>query len=480
MSARRICWLCAAVAATPLSLAGGWFWNRGCEPLYVAAARISIPVAMTNAAPGRYSMPSPEESFLSPEVVAAASDLLHERGIGLPAESRFDSDVDYLLERLVARCDRVGERVEIELAYRTVDAERAVPVLASVIEAGVRSLQSLSPETANSGDDTLGPEKIRLETALAAVESQIAEMEQRTAGEEPDRFDPVQVARTIRELTESLDRARAQRMEAEDQLALASRDVRSGVAIEQILIDLSKSGSSAKADDITDASSLRVELQQIERTLETASAVYGRRHPQMVALRNQLDEVRRKLAEEAGILTSIPAMPESPGTDEPDSVRTTVAGRLLKSLEDKVREATEAEQAIEREIERDQTEISARQRDDAGLTAARQEVQFLQSEHKRVCREIAAERQNAQGRCVTISEAPMLLPETIAPPLTRHLLWSGLVGVVVSGCLLRQFRKSRVDQPASRGLPPRPEGAERYRSQQEDNLARLRRLKPVA
>lgn len=492
MTVRRKFWLCAALVATPLSFGGGWCWNRSCEPEYRASARVSIPSSIVTCFPAALPASNPEESLLSPEVVAAAADLLQEREIPLPVESRFDSEIDYLLNRLDARRTSDGDRVEIELLYRTPDAERAVAVLTAVVDAGVRALQSLAPEIADTGEDDRNRERAQLADAFEQQQTRVSELQERIAAGDREPVDSENAAGSLRALATSFEVARSHRIEAEDQLALAFRDVRAGVTVEQILARLPDGPAWSETRDLLGAVLLRDEIRQLEVAQEAAAALYGRNHPRMVGLRTQLEQTRQKISIQAGGALEATVIQASMNDFDggPQANTQPVTALLLKVLEEKASQANVAEQELEQRLASANAAREERQSLEPQLADARQEMAFLQREHERVRQEIAAARHHAEGQCVSISEPPLLSSETIVPSLPQHLFWAGCAGILVSGGSLWQFQRSpgqrsRVQRspagrPLSAAAPYRAQVYERYHSQQEDNLARLRRLKPVA
>ncbi len=479
---RRL-WLGAALVATPLSLAIGWCWNRTCDPEYVATARVSVPPSIVDHVRGTNPSPIVEDSVLSPEVIAAAADLLQERGISLPFESRPDSEIDYLLGHLDAAHERDGDRVEVELRYHTTDAEKAVPVLTAVVDSGIRALQGLVPEVADPGADDRNRERAQLAQALEQQQIRVAELQERLASRNREPLDALPSAESLRALASALEEGREHRIEAEDHLALACQEIRAGVGVEQIVARLPESSAWSETRDVAGTIRMQDELRQLEIASEAAAAVYGRNHPRMIGLQTQLEQTRQKLAARPEHVPNVPVIQASSSTDpnanSPSSAPTT-AVLLLTALEEKCRQATRAEQNFERKLASATAAREEQQVLEPQLADARGELAFLQKEHERVRQEIVAMRCEAENRRVKVSEPPTLSPEPIVPPLAQHLLWPGIAGMLISGGLLRGFQRSPERPVSPADDPYRTRTIERSKSREEDNLARLRRLKPVA
>jgi hypothetical protein len=482
MTVRRKLWLCAALAAAPLSLAAGWCWNRSCDPEYVASACVSAPVSLIASSLDTFEKSDVEESFLSPEVVTAASELLQERAASDPHAATLDSEIDTFLNRLDVSHERDGDRADIELRYRTTDARQAVAVLTAVVDAGVRSLQSLAPEVADFTTDDRHRESVQLAQALEQQQARVSELQARVASRDRESPESPHSPARLRTLDLELQQAREHRIEAEDQLAIACQEVRAGVSVEQIVARLPEGSAWSATRDVAGAIRLKDELRQLESAFETAAKVYGRNHPRMLGLKTQIDQTGQQLASQAGLIanSSVVQASSTESDAHPQASPPATAVLLLTALEEKCRQVTLAEQVLERQLASATALREEQQALDPQLADARQELDFLQKEHDRVRREIAATRREAESRRVNITESPTLLAEPIAPSLPQHLLWAGLAGTIVSGGFLRGFLRSPTRATSTTGTSQGLRIHDQFRSHEEDNLARLRRLKPVA
>src|SRR5258708_30975389 len=91
--------------------------------------------------------------LLSAEVLSNAAALLHDRGIPLSLASPFDSETDYLLNRLhVGRPDQ-GEPDEIQITCTAVDADETREVLTAIVDAFVAGLKGAPPAPGESAYD---------------------------------------------------------------------------------------------------------------------------------------------------------------------------------------------------------------------------------------------------------------------------------------------------------------------------------------
>lgn len=482
MTVRRKLWLCAALAAAPLSLAAGWCWNRSCDPEYVASACVSAPVSLIERSFGTFDKSDIEESFLSPEIVTAAAELLQERAASDPHSATLDSEIDTILNRLEVSHERDGDRLDIELRYRTTDARQAVAVLTAVVDTGVRSLQSLAGDAADATTEDRNRECSQLAQALEQQQARVSELQARSAARDRESPESPHSPAGLRALDLELQQVRELRIEAEDQLATACREVRAGVSVEQIVARLPDGSAWTETREVAGAIRLKDELRQLETAFETAARVYGRKHPRMLGLQTQIDQTRQQLASQTELLANSSVVQASSTESESQSQASppATAVLLLTALEEKCRQVTLAEQDLEGRLASATTLRDEQLALDPQLADARQELDFLQKEHERVRREIAATRREADRRRVNITEPPTLLAEPLVPSLPKHLLWAGLAGTIVSSGFLRGYLRSPTGAARSAGLSPGVRIHERYRSHEEDNLARLRRLKPVA
>src|SRR5262249_15358248 len=94
-----------------------------------------------------------EESVLSLEVLAAAADLLRDRGVPLASESPFDSETDILLARIRIEPAASGDDDELRLVSTGQHAEETLQVLQALVDAFVASrMAAVSPANVPTGD----------------------------------------------------------------------------------------------------------------------------------------------------------------------------------------------------------------------------------------------------------------------------------------------------------------------------------------
>jgi hypothetical protein len=458
--------LFASMTALPLSLAVGWLWHGSHEPEYIARARITIPAAAGIRAPTDSTLPNLEEMFLAPDVVMAAIDLLAERGSVLPVDPAADSEVNFVLNRVETACAHRGNEDEIEIRYRAADGDRALATLSALADAGLAALRSQIPaveDPAAGGREREHAQISRacddLQSRVAALKDEIARRDAAT-GNEPPRGG--QTA-----LETALEEVRQLRVDAEDHLADARRRIRSGADAASIVADLPDEPHWGALRESLAAIQCEAELRQKDAAHDSAAAIYGRNHPRMARLKAEIDQLREKLA---GLK---PRVSDSAGS------LLLASDVLLKALEDKWQQAAAAEQEAQAKLE-DAREAHEREQGlDARLADARQELAFLKTEQDRVKYEIAEARREAESRLPGLAEPPALEEEPITPELTAYLIWAGAAGLFLAALFWRLAgRTSDRTRPARVTRGARHHG--RTLSREEDNLARLRRLKSAA
>jgi hypothetical protein len=465
-----------------LALAAGWWWHGCQEPEYVAHARLTVP-ALADVAPGNDAAPNAAESLLSPEVIAAASDLLRERGIALPYASPLDSEVDELLHRLQATHEVHGERAELNLSYRTPEAPQAVPVLTAVVDAGLRALQSAAPPADDPDASSREREREQLGQAVERQRAQAAALQDQVANREREEGSDALVAERTRSCAAALEAACARRLEAEQRLAHARRDIQAGADCERIMAKLPDGADWSATRELVDASLQRHELRKQEAAVRQAAAIYGRNHPRMVELRTQVARLRQNVAAiqmPADAPAIVLASAVGSASTARDDEQLPPGELLLKLLAEKSWQAIDAEEDAGQQLAAATMLQDERQVLVAQLAAARQELGFLQKEHDQVQRRVDEARREVERSRADIVESPTLSPDSVVPSLSLYLAIAGSAGTVVSIGCWRRFRRSLAREAArsrsallasKNNLAP-----ERFRSQEEAKLVQRARL----
>lgn len=479
MKPRRSVWLWGSIGAMPLALAIGW-WLADRESEFVAHARIAVPDAAVPQEPGPRMLPTIEETLLSPEAITGAADRLRRQGIPLPVSSPLDSEVEYLMNRLDARRERHGDHDEFEITYLTPDPATAVDVLKAVLETGLEVLRQLSPEAEDPGDDRRDRELERVSQSLQREQQTVSSLDERIAEADLGESRESMTAEGMRSLVTALDESRTKRAEAEDRLADARAQLRSGASAAQVIAGLPEGVMGASVRDLAGAEETRTLLRRKVAALKEISRVYGRNHPRIVALRSEIDELRTRLAT---ILVS-PSKPPNPLAEQRipalelvEEELPTVATVLLEILDEQQLKASALEQDLERRLFAASDAKNNRSKLESQRDNGRQTLHVLQEEHDRIAREIADARRQAERRRASVIEAPALFPDPIVPSPAPHLFWAGVAGLAVAVLCWRKHRQTRVlPEEAVATLPLDRERARK----QADDQARLRRLRRAA
>jgi hypothetical protein len=447
-----------AFAAAPLALAAGFFWHRSIPPEYVAHAEVALPGA--GEMPGDDPEAAVEELVFSPDVLNAAVELLRERGVLLPLPSPLDSEVDWLLDHARAARDPESSSLVVQLSCSVADRELAVPLLQAIADALVRN-QSPAPQSAADPDaERRDAERRQLAEAVArqnaAIETlQAAARPDAPAGAPAEPLQPPEAAQA------ALDAARRERVDFESRLIETRARLAAGGSIEQVLADLPQQPGWNATHSLIAHARLSRRLHEQQAAIESAQAVYGRKHPRMVELQTQLAQLQEQLAA-AGV--------DAQGTPPLD---VPLDELLLRDLERRVAQAVAAEQSAQVQLAAATTRRDEHNRRLAQLAEARQELEFLKGEEARLDQELAAARRVQSARLPGIVEVPTLTQEPLRPGLWKPLGISGTVGLCLSGWFWRSSSVSRKRPHAETAAPRQPRRV-RYRSHQEERLAKLK------
>lgn len=432
---RRTWWRIGAAGAVPVAMLAGFLWHSGFEPEYVAYARISVPTSIVTAVAGPQGSLTPtiEEVILSPENMTAAADLVRLRGIILSTVSPLDSDVEELIRRVDAGHDQQHDHAEVRVSFQTPDADQAIPVLSAVLDACLAALDHANPRGDETAATSREAELNDLTDELATRQDALADLEQRARRFDASQLDATLLADRIRSLESSLAKARDERIAAEDRLADIHQQLGAGFTAEQIAEKLPGSLHSGTHEQVV-TTRAKEELRQQQESLDKASTIYGRNHPRLIQIRNEVD----RLKQQAGIVHADASSESAPRS--PSSV-------LLQSQEALLNQASISEQELETQLERAVSDRKSRIELDEQLALARDEIGPLRGRYDELKRQTDAADRAAESGKATICEPPALAPEAIVPSLTGYLAWGGFVGLIFAAGF---WHKSR---PAPRAQP---------------------------
>jgi hypothetical protein len=474
MKHRRRIPLTAAGLCLALSLSAGWLWHALSETKFEARARLAgVGGGASDSGfqdeSDRAAMRIADEIF-SPEVLSAAVDLLHERGVALATTSPFDSETDYLLERMHASCVDDDTAEVIGLSCISVDGDEALQMLTAVIDAFLVAARSSLPSTADGTLPSLETESrelsdviARQDRAIAGLLEQLESLKSATAAE--------RVADGPISLEDQLAEARRAVLTSAEQLEVARRDLDRHTPAEVVAGRLAEGPTKTKILEQLSGARLHDELRQQEAVLAKSSVVYGRNHPRMAELREKTEGLRRQAA---AVFASSEQVDD--GTNSP---RELVVSHLEGDLAAKQSREKELASVLEARNDR----IDARQGVETRIGEARQELAFLHGEHDRIRREIARAHSEETARLPAVIEQPTLSPDPIAPRTSLQMAVSCVAGMALYLFLLRQLRTRQVDAPIAAEIPQHFQKTavparrrERFLSEEEQRLARLRRL----
>jgi hypothetical protein len=459
--------LCLALAASAV-----WLWQTLSEKRFEAHARLAAgdTTADLDAHDDRQPAATAiEDELLSPEVLSAAVDLLHERGFTLALTSPFDSEVDYLLERLHASPAEQGAPEGVDLSCTSADGDEALQMLTALVDAFIASARNDPTSTTAAPATDWETERRELAAAIERQTGAIAELVNQL---EKARAAAVveSAAEGLPSLEDQLALARGAAAEAAELVDGARRDLAANVPAEMVAARLSDGPLRTTIVERLSVERIRDDLRRHEALLVKSASVYGRNHPRMAELREKTEQLRRQV-------TGFPA----PAPDAAESAGKPVATNLVMgALEAELAARQSREDEIAARLAARNLRLDARQMLETQLGEARQELAFLHGEHDRVRREIERTRHEEARRLPAVVEQPVLSPDPIAPNAGLQMAVSCVAGMSLYLLLLWQFRSAReaaaVANPVSRHAPEPPathRRRARFRSEEERRLARL-------
>lgn len=443
-----------------LTVSAGWLWHAFSDEVYEAHARIALPNAVAGESPAEA-----EDIVLSPEVLAAAAELLHDRQISLSLASPFDSAAEYLRERVRIEAPHADAPDEVRIVCTAPVAEEALQVLTALLDACLESAGHRESPAESPGAGEIEGERRQLTQAIERQELVLAEL----TSEVKAKGEDVENGRAGEETVVSegdLSAARHAISEAERRLADVRRDFEKKLPPEVVAARLAEGPMRTRILERLNQIKLKDDLQRHEALAEKWSKVYGRNHPRMAEIRGQIDELHERLS---GFQGDAGEFENSIPTADPCLL-------VLDVLEADLVALQAAEREIETRLASQSARLSAQQELETQLGETRQELQFLYGEHNRLRQQIDNARKRRVGRVPDVIEQPALAADALAPQAGFRMAVSGGLGVALYFVMVWKLRaRPRAARPRAAGNPasiaPR---RERFRSQEEKQLARLK------
>jgi hypothetical protein len=464
----------AAGLCLGLSLSAGWLWHTLSESTFEAHARLvprvglsADPELQDDREPGAVAI---EDELFAPEVLSAAVALLHDREVALAMATPFDSEADYLFERLHAR--QVDEdSSEVKLSCTSADGDEALQMLTALVDALTAAARNSQSSTADGPAAVRETERRELAAAVLrqdrAIAEQVEQLEKTRAATALERAADGPTA-----LEDQLAESRRTVGEAAARLDSARRDFERNVPADVVAARLPESPLRTKIIDRLSVERLRGDLRQHEALLAKSSSVYGRNHPRMVEIREKTEQLRRQVA----------GFPGAPG-DVSDGTGKSAPDLVIGALEAELLSAQSRENDIAARLATRSERLEAQQKLETQIGEARQELAFLHGEHDRIRREIDSARSDETARLPAVTEPPTLSPDPIAPGAGLPMAVSCVAGMALYLLLLWQLRSRHEHAPVVARVPrqppktPAPERSRgRFRSEEEQRLARLKML----
>jgi uncharacterized protein involved in exopolysaccharide biosynthesis len=462
--------LSAALLCLGVSLSAGWLWQTMSDANYEACARLLIVEnEPTEDSDAEQPHRADESEILSPEVLSAAAALLQERGVALPLPSPFDPIADYLVEHTRISLPERAPSGEICIHCTAADSEEALQMAQAIIDAYLAIRRSEPVDDAELAADAaqseLAVEHEQLTQAIERQKQVIADMTEdleaaKTAAEEQEADDP-------QSLESELGRVRKAHRNAARRLAEARRDVDNKLPPETVAARITDLPTRTHVLERLNLSKLRDELRRQEARRRKWSAMYGRNHPRMV-------EIREKIAALEEQLASFP-LEETEQTGR--IAGASPAAIVLAAFEGESMQLEETEKQLVTQLGGVQERFQSQQELELQLGEARQELAFLHGEDERIRKEITAARHEHPELQHTVLAAPALDREPMGQRAGLPMAVSCVAGMALYLLLLWQIRVKwlaveRVDSPG--GRRPAPSRRERFRSQEEEQLMRLK------
>ena len=477
MKHRRFLALASAVFCLTVAISAGWLWQTMSAPKFEACARLSaakVPVAegdadkpasIDEAASVIEAAPINEAKVLSPEVLSAAALLIADRNVPLSLASPFDSVTDYVLDRTrVGRPDRGGPE-EILITCSAAAADEALQMLSAVVDA---YLEASTTTRSVRADSTTGELRTECEQLAGAIEQQQQMIAESAAQLEAAKAaaagsagnDPIT-------LEAELVQARRSSGDAAARLAAAHRDFEKKLPGEFIAARIADIPARTKVLERLNQAKIKDDLDQHEALRAKWSAVYGRNHPRMAEIRQQIESLEQQVCVFSAGEQSQPA----------DATPASAASIVLAALETESAALKTAEQELETRFAAAQQRLQQQQDLETRLNESRQELAFLHGEHGRLWKEIDGARRNQASRLATLIEPPALSSDPIAPQAGLQMAVACVSGMAFCLLVIWQFR-ARSPRGAATAAPPKKNDAavrrERFRSHEEEQLMRLK------
>jgi hypothetical protein len=464
----------AAGLCLALSLSAGWLWHTLSATTFEAHARLApgagLPAdpVQDDREPGAVAI---EDELFAPDVLSAAVVLLHDRGVALAMATPFDSETDYLFERLHAR--HVDEDAsEVELSCTSADGDEALQMLTALVDALTAAAKNSQASAADGPAAARETERSELAAAIVkhdrAIAEQVEQLEKARAATAVERAADGPTA-----LENQLAEARRAVGDAAARLDGARRDFERNVPAEVVAARLPESPLRTKIIDRLSVERLRGDLRQHEALLAKSSSVYGRNHPRMVEICEKTEQLRRQVAAFPG---APPDVSDGTGKSAPEEL-------VIGELEAELLSTQSRENDIAARLSARSGRLDEQQKLETQLGEARQELAFLHGEHDRIRREINSARSEETARLPAIIEPPALSPDPIAPGAGLQIAVSCVAGMALYLLLLWQLRSRHEHAPVVARVPrespktPVPERSRRrFRSEEEQRLARLKML----
>lgn len=507
MNNRRFLLLAAGGLCLAVSASAGWLWHTLSETKYESHARLSMredPFAEGDEpSSDDRGLGAVEERILSPELLAAAAALLRDRGTTLPLATPFDSETDFLLEHTrVSRPERGGPD-EIRIACTAPAAEMSLQMLTAIVDATLEAAKSVPPVASDVGSDELEGDRHDLAQAIerqgkfiAALAESLKTMKAAEGTQTGDHLAKLETRRV---------EARRAVSEAERRLDEARIDLDKKVSAEIVVTRLAEGATRTKILDRLNLAKLTDDLNRQEALLQKSASIYGRSHPRMTELQGKIEQLKQQIA----------GFPIADGDNVESESNLSPATLVLNALELDLAEKQAAEQETEASLAARNDRLTAQQELESRLGEARQEFAFLHSEHDRLRRQNPTSRREEANSQPAVIEPPAISPHQVAPQAGLQMAVSCVAGCALYLLLLRQLRPRSLPQavpmtvswtPVSRvpstarsttrtsgpalapalvqvpvldevaDVPSPPLRRERFRSEEEERLARLKML----
>ena len=356
---------------------------------------------------------------LSTQLLGATSDLIKERGLELVLSSPTESEVNELARCVSANIEPQAGQHEIRLSYATTHRADAVPAMQSIVEAGLNLYREHREAQPSSIAATLEADCKKLDEEIEKQRQVVEEMSGSQHAATPDESNRAVAFEKVKALGTASAEARRRRLEVENRLLQAQRDVKSGLPVELILSRMPESEAKPLIRQLLTKSQLQDELTRQKAEYQRLAVTFGHKHPRMVDMLARIKELHQQLE---SILTAIPE----------GSVESSPATLLLRSLESELSENRAYEQDILDQLNEEKTALDRYSELQATAQTVGKEMLRLQLERERLQQRLTASRDDLTS-AIAVTEAPKLLPEPTWPKLPYHLAAGTAVGCILAG-----------------------------------------------